>query len=409
MDSKSLQRAKEKMKIKDLKLKALLDVTNAINNNSTKEELFDIYEDVLRNNLNIGKLALYSHDISWKFPIHYEVDIAQLKKEDKSVLFDLDEITELSLKTEGIFNQFDIVVPVYHKTKALAFVLIGDLFDEHSVISPIIKHLPFIQTLTNIIAVAIENKNMANEIIAKERMKKELEFASQMQNMLLPRSLPTNQNMDIDAFYRAHQEVGGDYYDFIQINSEESLFCIADVSGKGISAALLMSNFQANLRALVNQNLSLTELVNILNQKVLDSANGEKFITFFVAKYNIHDRVIRYVNAGHNPPVLFSDFTVTLLKTGCPGLGMLDYIPSIKEGIINISDNSVICCYTDGLVETENNSLEEYGTKRLASILERKQNFSMRELNEAIVKDLAEFKEDKDYFDDLAILSARFR
>ena len=82
MDSKSLQRAKEKMKIKDLKLKALLDVTNAINNNSTKEELFDIYEDVLRNNLNIGKLALYSHDISWKFPIHYEVDIAQLKKED---------------------------------------------------------------------------------------------------------------------------------------------------------------------------------------------------------------------------------------------------------------------------------------------------------------------------------------
>lgn len=409
MESKSLKRAKDKLKIKDLKLKSLLDVTNAINNNSSKEELFDIYVDVLQNNLDIGKLALYIHDLTWKFPIHYEVDHEALERQDKSVLFDLNEITELSLREEEIFEQFDIIVPVYHKTKALAFVMIGDLFDEHAVISPIIKHLPFIQTLTNIIAVAIENKNMANEIIAKERLKKELEFASQMQNMLLPRKLPTNQNMDIDAFYQAHQEVGGDYYDFIQINSEESLFCMADVSGKGISAALLMSNFQANLRALAQQNLSLTDLVNILNQKVLESANGEKFITFFVAKYNLNDKIIRYVNAGHNPPVLFSDFTVTLLKTGCPGLGMLDYIPSVREGIINISDNAIVCCYTDGLVEMENNSFEEYGTKRLSSVIERKQNYSMQELNKAIVDDLVEFKEDKDYFDDLAILSARFR
>lgn len=409
MESKSLKRAKDKLKIKDLKLKALLDVTNAINNNSSKQELFDIYIDVLRNDLNIGKLALYIHDLNWQFPIHYETDLEILQSSDKSVLFDLNEITELSLKNESIFEPFDIVVPVYHKTKPLAFVLIGDLFDEHAVISPIIKHLPFIQTLTNIIAVAIENKNMANEILAKERLKKELEFASQMQNMLLPRSLPSNENMDLAAFYQAHQEVGGDYYDFIQINSEEFLFCMSDVSGKGISAALLMSNFQANLRALGTQKMSLTDLVNILNQKVLESANGEKFITFFVAKYNIHDRVIRYVNAGHNPPVLFSDNTITLLKTGCPGLGMLDYIPSVKEGIVNISEQAIICCYTDGLVEMENNSFEEYGTKRLAQVIEENKEKSMKELNENIVSDLDEFREDKDYFDDLAILSARFR
>lgn len=408
MAVRSLKRANNKLRIKDLKLNALLEVTNAINNNSSKEILFQIYEQVLREQLNIGKLALFIHDGDWMYALHYEIDFEQIKNEDTSVLFDIKEITEVNRKESNIYSQFDIVVPVYHKSKPLAFVLIGDLIDEAIMISPIIKHLPFIQTLTNIIAVAIENKNMAKEIIARERMKKELEFASQMQSMLLPSSLPQNNHFEIAAYYQAHQEVGGDYYDFIKINNDEVIFCMADVSGKGISAALLMSNFQANLRVLAKNTKSLTELVLTLNEKVLDSAKGEKFITFFVAKYNLNNKVLRYINAGHNPPVLISDNTVTLLKTGCPGLGMLDFIPSVKEGIMNISSESVICCYTDGVVEIEDNSFLEYGTKRLSEIVFKNYKSPMQKMNSAILDDVIEYKGENDYIDDIAILSCRF-
>ena len=112
---------------------------------------------------------------------------------------------------------------------------------ESEEISPIIKHLPFIQTFTNIIAVAIENKNLAKEAIRQERIKKELELASEMQTMLLPTALPKDNKLDIAAFYKSHQQVGGDYYDVIWVNKTEIAMCIADVSGKGVSAAILMN------------------------------------------------------------------------------------------------------------------------------------------------------------------------
>ena len=154
--------------------------------------------------------------------------------------------------------------------------------------------------------------------------------------------------------------MGGDYYDFIWLNANEFAFCVADVSGKGVPAALLMSNFQANLRVLLFYIPSLTELVKELNSKVMASAKGEKFITFFIAKYNLKTQTLTYVNAAHNPPLLASGNTISELKIGCTGLGMFDEIGLIEEGILSISPDSTILCYTDGLVELENEKSQNF-------------------------------------------------
>jgi len=171
-------------------------------------------------------------------------------------------------------------------------------------VSPVIKHLHFVQTLSNIIVVAIENIRLFNESLRQEALKKELELASKMQSMLIPRkeTLPRNEKLHLTAFYHPHFDVGGDYYDCIILNKDEVGFCIADVSGKGISAALLMSNFQANLRALFTHEISLPALVERLNERVISSANGEKFITLFIAKFNYRTNDLVYINAGHNAP-----------------------------------------------------------------------------------------------------------
>ena len=108
------------------------------------------------------------------------------------------------------------------------------------------------------------------------------------------------------AFYRPHFEVGGDYYDVVKMGKDQFGFCIADVSGKGISAALLMSNFQASLRALFTKEISLYQLIEKLNERVFDTAKGEKFITLFIARYNVVTRTLEYVNAGHNPPIFYN-------------------------------------------------------------------------------------------------------
>ena len=161
--------------------------------------------------------------------------------------------SELGL--EGV----DIIVPVYNNNVHIAFVLIGDIEEEGEGMSPVLKHLNFIQTLSSIIIVAVENIRLFNESLRQEALKKELELAARMQKMLIPDNsqMPKNPKIVVNGFYFPHYEVGGDYYDCIRLSETKTGFCIADVSGKGISAAILMSNFQASLRALFTSDIEL--------------------------------------------------------------------------------------------------------------------------------------------------------
>ena len=404
---KSLKRAQRKIQVKDLKLNALLEVTLAINSNVSKSELFGIYEQVLRE-LDIEKVVLFINENEWNIAMSYGTDIKKLEIDVEKDLLAVKEIIEVNSHTDGAFDEFDLLVPVFHKTKPLAYLLIGDIINEAIKISPIIKHLHFIQTFTNIITVAIENKNLAKKAIRQERIKKELEMASEMQNMLLPTTLPKNDQFDIAAFYKSHEQVGGDYYDVMWIDDNKLVFCIADVSGKGVSAAILMSNFQANLRAGVTHSVSLEALVSDLNQKVMDNAKGEKFITMFIGVYEKDCRELTYINCGHNPPFFYNNGKVEALKKGCPGLGMLDNLPLPNVGKVKVGQKATLICYTDGLVEVENNSSLEYGTERVIDILEKHSKNSMDFLNNSLIADLEIFKEDQPYIDDIAILSCFF-
>lgn len=392
--------------IKDLKLNVLLEITKSINGNASTEELLYAFEDFLRNQLMIEKLVLFSNDNGWKCILKYGIN-DPIDIDVENDLIPIQEITSVYSSDNIHFKPYDMVIPVFHKSEPLAYLLIGDIYDNERILSPTIKHLPFIQTLTNIIIVAVENKRLAKERLIQEGTRKELELASQMQSMLFPSDLPNNDHLEMAASYLPHREVGGDYYDYIRINKNEIVFCVADVSGKGVSAALLMSNFQANLRALIVSNASLIDVVKELNTKVMMNAKGEKFITLFIARYNEITRALHYINAGHNPPILLSEGTVSMLKVGTTGLGMFDELIKVKEGIITLSPGSVLLSYTDGIVELENEQNEDFGYEKLKATLKKNGNKSMLELNNVILKRLKEFKGSKPYIDDIAILSCK--
>ena len=297
-----------KLELNEFKLNSLLEITKGINNNFSIDKLLKIYEYILREQLGISRLILYNfNQTNWNCLLRYGAKGNARKININDDLLHIKEITVIESSSSISLNSFDIVIPIFHKKKPLSYLLIGDLNEDAIRISPTIKHMPFIQTLTNIIIVAIENKRFANESINQERTNKELEVASEMQRLLFPAQLPSNNRVDVAARYETQQLVGGDYYDFIKINNQEYVLCIADVSGKGISAAMLMSNFQANLKANVKYNhgnLTLIDLVHVLNEDVNNAAQGEKFITFFIGYYNCTDRKLKYVNAGHNYPIL---------------------------------------------------------------------------------------------------------
>jgi|TARA_B100000524_G_scaffold348483_1_gene253373 sigma-B regulation protein RsbU (phosphoserine phosphatase) len=402
----------EKLELNEFKLNSLLEITKAINNNLSIENILKIFEYILREQLGISKLILYANDsLDWNCILHFGARGLNKKINVKKDLTHIKDITVIESSSIETLNSFDIVIPIFHKKTALAFLLIGDLDDELIAISPGIKHMPFIQTLASIIVVAIENKRFSAELIEQELNKKEMEMAAEMQKLLFPTNLPNDDKIDVAARYESKHLVGGDYYDFLSLNENEYFFCIADVSGKGTSAALLMSNFQAKLRANIKYNyedISLKDLVENLNDDVNNAAKGEKFITFFAGHYNKLNNTLQYVNAGHNYPILVNSKKTIFLNKGCIGLGMLDEIPKIKISKIKLSEDTILICYTDGLVELENSNGAAFETDNLIKVVENNLKLTMKEQVQKIFSRLEEFKGDQDLMDDTAVLSCKF-
>lgn len=403
------QKTYKRLKLLKFKLSALLEITKEINENAPSKVLFEHFEFILKNQLSIGRAVLFSKTgKDWKCELKYGVKGNEKHFNVNEDLTHFKDITTIESSSKEYLNFFDVVIPVYHKDTALAYLILGDLNEEAIKMSPVIKHLNFVQTLTSIIAVAIENKKLVKESIKQERVKKELELASEMQEMLFPEELPNNHKVQIGAHYQPHQQVGGDYYDYIEINPSEFIFCLADVSGKGVSAALLIANFQANLRALAAHSRSLEQLVVDLNKKVMLSAKGEKFITMFIGHYNMDTRSLTYINAAHNPPVLKCKEEIVFLSKGCTGLGMFDEIPNLETGKIQIPEMSILLCYTDGVEELENNSQEAYGTENLVNFMKQSDALTVQKMNINLINELETFKEDQPYIDDIALLSCKF-
>ncbi len=399
----------DRLKISRFKLDSLLDITLSINANLPTETLLAKYESILRESLGIGKILIFKRSENWEcllnagFPKKYEELDVELR------LIGFDDITFVSSDMD--FEGVDIIVPVFNNNVHLAFLFIGDIEEEGEGMSPVLKHLNFIQTISSIIIVAIENIRLHKESLRQEALKKELELAARMQQMLIPDNshMPQSPEIIVNGYYHPHFEVGGDYYDCIKLSDTKTGFCIADVSGKGISAAILMSNFQASLHVMLTADIDLELLVNKLNALVVSNAAGEKFITFFIARYDHRKKVLEYVNAAHNPPVLYDTITgeVEHFNAGCVGIGMLDEIPAVKKVEFQIKNYSKIVCYTDGLSELKDETGKDIGTGEIIRHISNKK--PVKENIQTLISYLGIPDSNPSMFDDVSIIAADLR
>ncbi len=347
------ERLSSKIKQRDFKLNALLELTEAINANSSEEDLIAQFQNIVQTHLGIEKLALFVKREDWQCLLQYgEMNVSEF-------IIPADDFfranTGVALSEDASHESYDVVIPVLHNNQPLAIALAGDNTEDARGMSPTVKHMRFLQTLTSVLSVALENKRLLTNLVQQERLKKELELAAEMQHLLLPSHFPDTAKWNVQGIYRAHQQVGGDYYDVFQFNENEWVFCLGDVSGKGMPAAFLMSNFQAYVRnAFEEKRPDLATLANKLNKRVWDAAQGEKFITFFLAVYNSESQELEYVNCGHNAPVFktggeFKHFGATAI-----GLGMLPELPKVSSVKHELCSGDVMLGYTDGLVEVNN-------------------------------------------------------
>ncbi|MES2732705.1 MAG: PP2C family protein-serine/threonine phosphatase [Bacteroidota bacterium] len=419
-----LEKLQRRLDVKKLELNSLLEITQAINNNLPEDYIYRIYHFTIRANMNLSKLALFVRDEVWSCKVNFgtETNFSQITLDQELLAFR--DIMPLNTKASsapitqettipfatvpGLFGEFDLVIPIAHKNNTLAYVFVGKekKDDDKQGIDTV-----FIQTLSNIVIVAVENKKLARQQLRQEALNREIQIAQQVQALLFPKDLPYTDQLKVRAEYIPHRSVGGDYFDFMRLSKSEFMVCIGDVSGKGIPAALLMSNFQASLRTMLRQTNQLTRIVEELNFQIYQNARGENFITFFLAIYNQENHTIRYINAGHNPPLLRPsglESTIQLLDKGTTILGAFQVLPFLEETILENIIQFTLLCYTDGVTEVHNSQGDEFGPENLIRFFENNYNLEPEQLHERLIKEIAAFRSEKEYDDDVTLLTCQF-
>ncbi len=390
--------------MKELELKSLFETIRAINSNASEQDLYRIYKFIIRANTYITKLALYVLDKQWECKVHYGTEHDYLNIPLDAGVKEYKEIDDFTLDIP-YFNEFHKIIPVKHKNNVLAYVFlsISSEDDEDRI------ELEFLDALSNIIIVAIENKKLVRKEQKQQEYNRQLEIAKNVQSLLFPKLLPNNGRITVEASYLPHHTVGGDYYDYIEISPNKFLVCIADVSGKGMPAAILMSNFQAGLRILSRKSTDLFEIVNELNLLIMQNSQGENFITAFFMLYDFETKNLFYVNAGHNPPFLFVKGEVKRLEKGTTILGGFKKLPFLQLGIVEDLSNAMVFCFTDGFTETYNDEGDEFGEEYLEKFLIDNFGIEQAEMHMKLIALLNTFKGNNVYVDDITLLSCRIK
>ncbi|MBI3405926.1 MAG: SpoIIE family protein phosphatase [Acidobacteria bacterium] len=244
----------------------------------------------------------------------------------------------------------------------------------------------------------------------RQRLENELAIAQQVQGQLFPQSLPEVPGLSLAAVCRAARVVSGDYYDFLSLGQNRLGITIADISGKGISAALLMANLQAAIRSQVVLDgagwMHTAQLVARLNRHLFLNTSSERYATLFYAAFDPETRILHYTNAGHLPPLLLVGDKVKHLEEGGMVVGLFDGC-EYEQGIVKVEPGSLLVAYSDGLIEPENVYGEQFGIERLAAEVIRQKELPCKELAEGLVRAAEEWSGTPEQADDMTVIIAR--
>jgi phosphoserine phosphatase RsbU/P len=292
----------------------------------------------------------------------------------------------------------DLIVPMQIKSETKGLILLGKRKNELTYSK---SDMEFVASVGSLAIISIENARLFKETLEKQRLEKDLETARNIQNNLLPKTFPRLSNFEIAAYNKSARMVGGDYYDLVKLDENHVLFAIADVSGKGVPAALLMANIQAFLKSICKMNLPLARATDLLNDLVTENTTMGSFITFFWGIIDNENRQLTYVNAGHNPPLLIRDSKISKLKKGGMILGVMQTMIPYLSDTIQLNTDDTLVLFTDGITEAMNTKWEEFSDEKLEALVIEKNTGDVSYLLDEIKLSVEEFTRGAEQSDDI--------
>ena len=405
------------------KLRMLLDITKKISRSLDLQEVLNLVMDTLD--------SLIPYDAAGIFVLtpgeaaSGDGDAPKVFKAEAVRGYDIDELTGLHLKMgEGLLGHVavtgepitspdvrqnplyinareatrsEMVAPIISNTEVIgAFDLESDQLNAYSE-----DDLQVLMLLASQVAIIIEKVMLHEQLIEKKRLEGQLEVARQVQLELLPARDPQLEGFDISAYNFPTEEVSGDYYDWVKIYDDQIGLVIADVSGKGVPAALLMAFLRASLRAATHIGYSPHISMAKVNYLLWESIERHQFVTAFYGILDVTNKTLSYTNAGHNPPLLLDkDGKFEFIERGSLPLGMFrdtryhEYYLTTKPG-------DTLMLYTDGVTEARSPQGEEFGRQRLAEAVSKHRLLPARDLIAAVQRDVWEWTDGAGAGDDI--------
>jgi len=267
--------------------------------------------------------------------------------------------------------------------------------------------LEFLASLSVHFAVALENARLHRESLERQKMERELTLARGIQQALLPEAPPVVEGLEIAVRHDSSLQVGGDYYDFLRLSEDNLLVVVADVEGKGVASALIMSNLQATLRAVVSHVHSLEGIMFTLNESILASARSRKFLTIFLGLIHLPTRALHYVNAGHVPPAVVraEGDPVTLGAGGLP-IGLFPQ-SRYTRGSLELKAGDVLLACTDGITEADNAAGDQFESEGMVKVAQAQRGGAAQKIVDTVCAEVTEFHREGIHHDDRVMMAIK--
>lgn len=329
--------------------------------------------------------------------------IGLMKKIARPIGFDEIAVQVTTQSERELLNKLNcyLLIPLSHRGDLHGVLCLGNKLTRTSFSA---EDATLLNVLSDQIAIALENIGLYEEKLDRQQIQKEITVARDIQKMLLPYQIPRGKNFEISALNIPSKEVGGDYYDFIQLDEHHIGVAIGDISGKGIPGAMLMSNLQATLRASAWKSDQPAEVMKQINHQICNTTSPEKFATFFYGILNAKKLTFTYTNAGHNYPIIKKRKGEFRQLTG--GGLVIGVSPDYKyeQTRIHLDHGDTLVFYTDGITEALNPEIEEFGVQKLLDIILGYPYHTAEELRNHIYEAVISFAEGEFQYDDITLI-----
>lgn len=396
-------------------LKSLFELSKELNTSfMDKEKIIKLLNYTLLGNFGVKDLLIFSKFRSEKFYLLNKVNDLFI---DDELLESLEEIKDMVVLTGESENKavkklqskkYKLLFPIRNNDKIDSIVCLGNKLNKKDFTK---EDLQFLESILNLSIMSIDNTILFKEYVEKQKLESELVIAREMQVALLPKELPEIKDYMISAMNVPALHVGGDYYDVIKLSETKFAVAIADVSGKGTPASLLMSNIQSAIHSFLKlydeDKFILSEVTLKINELIYENTTMEKFITFFWGILDTEKNIFTYINAGHNPPIHVCTNGISYLDKGGLMLGVLGSDIEFETGQVILGKDDIVILYTDGVTEAVNKENEEFGVERLEKSILNNAKESSEKIMQSIHKEIEVFAKGLHQYDDITLIALK--